>query len=352
MLSGAVAVTDRNDWVDYAKAIGIILVVYGHVARGLYKAGIFTATYLFELIDSVIYTFHMPLFFFLSGLFFYSSFAKRGGKALVWNKIDTVFYPYVLWSILQGCMEVLLSGFTNGDASFRDVFSLLWAPRAQLWFLYALFLIFLVASVIYSFASKSHTLLVFALSALLYVFSSHWRDFLILKYISENLVFFVLGVVFTMYFRIEYFASAWRCLGLALLFVLAQWIFHGYFSLRFTDRGIESLILALLSIAFVISVSSGLATRHYGFLTYIGSSSMAIYLMHILASGGVRAVLNKLFHTDSLAVHLVVGCLVSFFAPLIALAIINKARIPYVFSAPVSAWVAGLQHKALQRSSR
>jgi len=26
---------ERNVWVDYAKAIGIILVVYGHVARGV-----------------------------------------------------------------------------------------------------------------------------------------------------------------------------------------------------------------------------------------------------------------------------------------------------------------------------
>lgn len=57
----------RNLWVDYAKAIGIVLVVYGHVVRGLLNAGILQDAEFHGLVDSVIYSFHMPLFFFLSG---------------------------------------------------------------------------------------------------------------------------------------------------------------------------------------------------------------------------------------------------------------------------------------------
>ena len=56
---------NREVWIDYAKAIGIILVVYGHVARGLYSAGIDIPYELYVLIDSIVYSFHMPLFFFL-----------------------------------------------------------------------------------------------------------------------------------------------------------------------------------------------------------------------------------------------------------------------------------------------
>ena len=62
---------ERNVWVDYAKAIGIILVVYGHVARGVFNAGLPMDEARFVLVDSIIYSFHMPLFFFLSGLFFF-----------------------------------------------------------------------------------------------------------------------------------------------------------------------------------------------------------------------------------------------------------------------------------------
>ena len=75
----------RNQWVDYAKAIGIILVVYGHVARGLIAAGLPMNQTWYTLVDSIIYSFHMPLFFFLSGLFFYDSLTKRGRIGLLAN---------------------------------------------------------------------------------------------------------------------------------------------------------------------------------------------------------------------------------------------------------------------------
>src|SRR5664279_3072599 len=79
----------RSLWVDHAKAIGIILVVYGHVARGVFSAGLKIDQNMFELVDSVIYSFHMPLFFFLSGLFFLASMAKRNSISLLRSKVDT-----------------------------------------------------------------------------------------------------------------------------------------------------------------------------------------------------------------------------------------------------------------------
>jgi fucose 4-O-acetylase-like acetyltransferase len=103
---------ERNAWVDYAKAIGIILVVYGHVARGVFNAGLPMDQDKYLLVDSVIYSFHMPLFFFLSGLFFYDSLVKRGKTGLVVNKIDTIVYPFIVWSLLQGVVEVVLSNRT------------------------------------------------------------------------------------------------------------------------------------------------------------------------------------------------------------------------------------------------
>ncbi|MEY8214537.1 MAG: acyltransferase family protein, partial [Colwellia sp.] len=69
--------TERFEWVDYAKAIGIFLVVYGHVSRGLVSAGLMADSTLYQYADSVIYSFHMPLFFFLSGLFLVSSFKSK-----------------------------------------------------------------------------------------------------------------------------------------------------------------------------------------------------------------------------------------------------------------------------------
>lgn len=68
--------TDRIEWVDVAKGIGILLVIAGHSFQLSWSAPI--------------YAFHMPLFFFLSGLFVRSaydlsfySYAKKVAKRLL-----------------------------------------------------------------------------------------------------------------------------------------------------------------------------------------------------------------------------------------------------------------------------
>ncbi|EPK2302026.1 acyltransferase family protein, partial [Klebsiella pneumoniae] len=104
-------------WVDYAKAFGIILVVFGHVNRGLFNSGIFTSTEIYHSLDNVIYSFHMPLFFFLSGLFFIESISGKSKIRFISGKFKTIFYPYAVWSILQGCIEVFLSNYTNSKTS-------------------------------------------------------------------------------------------------------------------------------------------------------------------------------------------------------------------------------------------
>ena len=340
---------NRENWVDYAKAIGIILVVYGHVARGLYNAGFDLPIASYTLVDSVVYSFHMPLFFFLSGLFFYKSFYKKGATKLIFSKIDTVFYPYVIWSVLQGGLEVILSNYTNGTVSLVEVASLLWSPRAQFWFLYALFSIFILLSVVYLFISRRFTLPIFLCSLILYLYPSLLPQGLIFGFISSNLVFFVLGIIFTMYLRPAYFSSRVIFIGLAASFVVAQWYFHIYLSHTYTDKGIESFLLACISIALVVSISLLLTRADYKFFAYIGTSSMAIYLMHILAGSGSRVILSKAFGVESVVTHLVVGCLVGVVLPIVALFLIDKLKLKYLLSAPVSNWVISSYNKLKHR---
>lgn len=335
----------RTSWVDYAKAIGIILVVYGHVARGLYNSGIHFSEPVYALIDSVLYSFHMPLFFFLSGLFFYDSFAKRGGVKLAFSKVDTIFYPYVLWSILQGGIEVFLSNYTNGNVTFTEVFSLLWAPRAQFWFLYALFFVFIASAIFYSMGLKRFSALFFVLSVVIYLVPGCLPDYVVFNFISQNLVFFTFGIMFTMYAKAEHLSTVLALCVSSLVFIAAQYVFHAYFDLQYSNKGIGSLLLACVSIFFVVSLSLSMAKASIGFLAFIGQSSMAIYLMHILAGSGARVVLSKLFGINDLTVHLVVGCLVGMCVPLVALLIINRMKIPFLFSAPVSSLCIGLYEK-------
>lgn len=73
--------TDRNSYIDAIKGLGIFLVVLGH-----HKT----------ILSEYIYSFHMPLFFLLSGIFHknYSNY-----KIFLEKKIKNLIIPYFIFSI-------------------------------------------------------------------------------------------------------------------------------------------------------------------------------------------------------------------------------------------------------------
>ena len=77
---------ERFDYIDIAKGIGILMVVWAHIM-------------IVGWTHRVIYAFHMPLFFFLSGMLFqrdkYSSFVKFVSK-----RTKRLLIPYVVYSIV------------------------------------------------------------------------------------------------------------------------------------------------------------------------------------------------------------------------------------------------------------
>ena len=58
----------RLQWVDYLRGIAIILIVYRHVLVGLQKGMIVVPEILVHA-NMIFYSFRMPLFFILSGIF-------------------------------------------------------------------------------------------------------------------------------------------------------------------------------------------------------------------------------------------------------------------------------------------
>ena len=74
------SVENRVGWLDAIRGIAIVLVVFGHVWRGLESSGLIASQTLFQSLDRAIYLFHMPVFFILSGLLFERT-VKRNGVA-------------------------------------------------------------------------------------------------------------------------------------------------------------------------------------------------------------------------------------------------------------------------------
>lgn len=77
----------RENWVDIAKGIGIILVVMGHACCPKIPHGI-------------IYSFHMPLFFFLSGLFI-SKQCKCEFQLYLKKNFRSLLLPYFYFNLIS-----------------------------------------------------------------------------------------------------------------------------------------------------------------------------------------------------------------------------------------------------------
>lgn len=131
---------ERDRSIDIAKGIGIFLMVMGHTTSN-------------KIALQWIYSFHMPLFFFLSGIFHsqgnsYKEFLKK--------KVKTLLVPYFFFSIILFLFFLIVSkniGFSAGEnlsveENFIGIFlgndktglsQMSWG--GQLWFIPALFLV-------------------------------------------------------------------------------------------------------------------------------------------------------------------------------------------------------------------
>ena len=80
----------RFHYADIMKGIGIILVLMGHIQR-------------IESLGNWIYAFHMPLFFFISGMFFHnrSNFIKRKAKSLLIPYLSFAIIFFLYWWLLE-----------------------------------------------------------------------------------------------------------------------------------------------------------------------------------------------------------------------------------------------------------
>ena len=118
----------RDYQLDNIKGLMIYLVVVGHVLVQLYPGGL-NGDILIRLFYCVIYSFHMPVFVFISGYF-----SKRAGDYASYAKKVTngCLLPYLIFNFAYG---VLYSLPSHNYMKIIDILS----PKWTLWFFLSLF---------------------------------------------------------------------------------------------------------------------------------------------------------------------------------------------------------------------
>lgn len=325
----------RANWIDYGKGIGIVVMVYTHLLSSAYHAGIRVPADFFAFSDSLSHGFLMATFLFFSGLFVESSFRKRGIKTYVVDKFLRIYYPYLVWSIIQVSVEIAFSSRTQQGATLPDLFAIIYRPWGQFWFLYAL-LEMNLAYAVFSYFGKYTIPLMFIISTILFFNPIFISEFAMFGF-GIHFLFFVTGIVFgrlpALTKKIE--VPLWGALlPLATLLGSGYIIFEKMIApmrLEGTPYPLYFLFLSILGIITFFFLSHYLAAKNIApFLQTLGNYSIQIFLVHMLAGVGLRETL-LFIGIQNWGIHIVTGVTFAVAVPVVIQKISERLDFPYLF---------------------
>ncbi|WP_036908882.1 acyltransferase family protein [Xylanibacter ruminicola] len=251
-------------YIDALRGFAILLVVMGHLIQ--YNANEWYSHPIFNLI----YSFHMPLFFFISGLAQYLSEVKMPlfgikvvGKYL-WRRVLMLTVPFLVWTVMVPCF------FMN----LKDVH----INFGQYWFLNALLLVCIVHAVgRLAFQWKYGMLLILLLGIALLagMVVTH-------KYIFFFAVIFEMGYYFQKYDIVNRLPiDIYSILGVAFLLLVGYYHF-GEGHMDTSNIWISSIvsILASTSLTFLFKELEVKEMKMIRPLAFIGSYTLGIYVCH------------------------------------------------------------------------
>ena len=189
----------KLDWIDIAKGIAILLVVMGHSFPDAAVEGGVKNVYLHFLHD-VIYSFHMPLMFFISGMLCgrilkLEDFSGRVGY--VKDRAFRLLVPYFCVAIFYLPFKLALAQFVNKPYNIVDLWQIFVGvnPDGGLWFLFVLFCAQAIMGLVITKENLKHIIVACLLIALLVIATD--IHFYKITSIPNALFFTVLGLMFS-----------------------------------------------------------------------------------------------------------------------------------------------------------
>lgn len=321
----------RIEYLDIAKGIGILLVVLGHNDFEVIS----------PFIQRMIYSFHMPLFFFLSGYFintlvpFFDFFKKR---------FNALMKPYIFTIFLIYFTSVSFEKMGFNTAITRTVKSLYGSGHyldwVQLWFLPHLFVVSLYAFLFIMLVSKLRNRwvtwgILLATLAIGVTFLNMFYPFPIsilgkdyelfglpfsLDLVLVSGFFFILGNEVRQVTTEKSFDNWLLLAGTGAIVLLLNILFP--YEIDFNIRLYESFLVntteAILGILFILALARQLdlhTTRLASFFKYLGNISLIILLFHVpIQAFWAQKVVNV---TDNFPLGIVVGFVMGVLGPIL-----------------------------------
>ena len=273
----------RIAFISFLQFIGVISVIFGHSMNGISAPGLLTD------IKAWIYTWHMPLFFFVSAfLFAYKGGYDQGYKNVLSKRFWRLLVPYVIWNaafiIPKYLLMPLLGDVTKDTAvefSVQYFIRIILRPRDNIlghtWFLFALFEMFLIAILFDKARRKKELWIPITLVLIIINCFGVENRWLAVGDLMKNGVFFWCGLLLGSFKPDDvatWLKDKWL-VGSAILIVIGStivWIFN-------SDLNINTVVLGI-TVLFLFMIIQLLSGIRGGLIEFVSRNSFPIYIMH------------------------------------------------------------------------
>ena len=324
-------VIKRIEYIDYVKAFAIFLVVMGHAIQQLWGSTVDCDNILYRFI----YSFHMPLFFFLSGFCAYRvGWSKKTVSKEIRKKAVALLLPYLIWGLIRS----ILSNENIVDGVFLKI-------HGGLWFLLCLFEIFLCFYILEKFASvlnkdvkmwKDILIYVGVAACLIIIYKCILYDTtfsLIVDFdmLALHFKYFIFGYLLHKYSQLEslFISPVVISVSFILFWIILFLEYNPYCPIiNFFTLTIAASTAILVIYSYFKSINLYQSVKP-AFL-YIGKYTLDIYILHMFFFTGLKELKGYIgFLADNLIVVLILSVLLSVINVIICVlfsSIISKNR--------------------------
>lgn len=282
-----------------AKGIGISLVVLGHYLPE-------KSPDYWKFINNLVYSFHMPLFFWISG-YLLSFVSPENYLSFVQKKATRLMIPFFSVAFLFFCLKLIPSLFIELEhpITFGSLSEILIRPVRSymplLWFVYTLFIITLIYPILEWILKRRTSILWLCIALSFLPMTSYFS----LNLVFENLPYFACGALLSARLDLDEplgrqnSIKAVICLAVSVVVALAviplreaissnNVLIQTVFPLLAGFSGVSACLICS------VLLSQHASTKLISVLIQLGFFSMSIYLFHPLFESSVRVVANQI----------------------------------------------------------
>lgn len=295
-------------WLNYARGMGMLLVVLGHaLADSFPSAG---KEHPSQILFTLIYSFHMPLFFFLSGFLAYKLLYitdMKGKMQFVCQRFSRLMIPYFVVALIYVPLDWLFSRFATVQDQGNLLVNLLTGvnPAFQLWTLYALF----ICAVLECLCNPISQGVLLLLSVAVFLAGEIWTSPIqIVASVMKNACFFMAGIMFHEIYvkREKEMTALFKRTGVLLLSALVFFLVNALrimVTLEMPIPDVARLLTSCSGICMILCIAVRLqesgenkfARANRLLWNTIGNYSMDIYIMSNLPQVLSRTVFVRLY---------------------------------------------------------